>query len=277
VLANLLAMPVVSAWVMPMGILGVLALPFGFDAPFWHLMGHGIDWMTAVALWVTSLPGSVGHIRAFGSGPLLLGTAGLLLICLLRTPLRLSGAVLAVFATLWALSTPRPDVLVASDGRTAAMRGPDGRLELLAGGRDTFALKEWLAADGDGRDAKDKTLHDGVQCDAIGCIGRLKDGRMVSYVSAMEAFAEDCARAAVVVSERQAQAPCAATLVDRRDWRAHGAIALRWDGSRFVETAARPADYDRPWTHNAAEPLQPPAIAPSPDATPKPEDLEPGD
>ena len=31
VLANLLAMPVVSAWVMPAGILGVLALPFGFD------------------------------------------------------------------------------------------------------------------------------------------------------------------------------------------------------------------------------------------------------
>ncbi len=27
VLANLLAMPIVSAWVMPMGILGVIAIP----------------------------------------------------------------------------------------------------------------------------------------------------------------------------------------------------------------------------------------------------------
>ena len=77
VLANLLAMPVVSVWVMPMGILGVLTLPFGFDAMFWQLMGQGIDWMITVVLWVTSLPGAVGHIRAFGSGPLLLGTAGL--------------------------------------------------------------------------------------------------------------------------------------------------------------------------------------------------------
>ena len=32
VLANLLAMPVVSVWVMPMGILGLIAMPFGFDA-----------------------------------------------------------------------------------------------------------------------------------------------------------------------------------------------------------------------------------------------------
>jgi len=39
VLANLLAMPVVSALVMPVGILGVVTMPFGFDAVFWRLMG----------------------------------------------------------------------------------------------------------------------------------------------------------------------------------------------------------------------------------------------
>jgi competence protein ComEC len=91
VLANLLAMPIVSAVVMPMGILGVLSMPFGFDAAFWQIMGQGIDWMNAVALWVASLPGAVGRMPAFGIGPLLLGTAGLLFICVLRTPLRWSG------------------------------------------------------------------------------------------------------------------------------------------------------------------------------------------
>ena len=38
VIANLLAMPIVSARVMPMGILGVVAIPFGFDAFFWRQM-----------------------------------------------------------------------------------------------------------------------------------------------------------------------------------------------------------------------------------------------
>ena len=60
VLANLLAMPIVSAWVMPMGILGVLAMPFGLDAKFWRQMGYGIEWMDAVGLWVASLPRSAG-------------------------------------------------------------------------------------------------------------------------------------------------------------------------------------------------------------------------
>ncbi len=173
VLANLLAMPVVSAEVMPMGILGVLAMPFGFDAVFWKLMGYGIDWMDTVALWVTSLPGAIGHVRAFGTGPLLLGTAAILLLCLLRTPLRWSGAALALAASLWVMALPRPDVLIAGDGQAAAIRGGDGRLTILHNSRDTFAIKEWLMADGDEREPKDASLRDGVQCDAVGCIGRL--------------------------------------------------------------------------------------------------------
>jgi methyl-accepting chemotaxis protein len=63
-------MPVVSAWVMPMGILGVLTLPLGFDAVFWRLMGDGIDWIIAVVLWVAQLPGAVGRIHAFAAGNL---------------------------------------------------------------------------------------------------------------------------------------------------------------------------------------------------------------
>jgi len=279
VLANLLAMPVVSAWVMPMGILGVLAMPFGFDALFWQLMGYGLDWMIFVALWVTSLPGAVGRMQAFGIGPLLLGTAGLLLICLLRTPLRWSGALLALGAWAWVLATPRPDVLIAADGRAAAIRGSDGRLSVLYNNRDAFALKEWLAADADARDPKDASLQNGVACDAIGCIGRLADGRLVSYAQSLEALAEDCKRAVAVVSPREAKLPCAAALVDRRAWREKGAIALRWTGTRFEEMAARPVGLDRPWARGPqSEAAAPPTTQPGViDATPRREELEPGD
>jgi competence protein ComEC len=280
VLANLLAMPVVSAAVMPMGILGVLAMPFGFDAAFWKLMADGIDWMIAVALWVTSLPGAVGHVRAFGTGPLLLGTAAILLLCLLRTPLRWSGAVLAVVASLWAVTTLLPDVLVSGDGQTAAIRGRDGRLAVLHSNRDSFAIKEWLAADGDGRTAKDAGLHDGVLCDAAGCIGRLKDGRLVSMALSVEAFVEDCARAAVVVSAREAPGDCNALLIDRKTWRANGAVALRWTGDHFEQSAARPPGYERPWARgpgNATVTAQAPTRPAARDATPRLEEMEPGD
>jgi competence protein ComEC len=278
VLANLLAMPVVSVVVMPMGILGLVAMPFGFDAVFWRLMGEGIDWMIAVSLWVGSLPGAVGRIHAFGTGPLLAGTAGLLLICLLRTPLRWSGGVLTLAAALWAVLTPRPDVLIAGDGQAAAFRAPSGRLSVLHNGRDNFAIKEWLAADGDGRLPKDPTLSDGVNCDAIGCIGKLGEGRIISMALGLEALAEDCTRATVVVSMREAMSSnCAATLVDRNVWRAGGAVALRWIGDRFEQTVTLPPKYDRPWGHgsvSASAQARPAIISASGDAAPRPQDLD---
>ena len=278
VLANLVAMPVVSLEVMPMGILGVLALPLGFDDVCWRMMGAGLDWMIAVALWVAHLPGAVAPIHAFGVGPLLLCTAGLLLLCLLCTPLRLSGAVLVLLACAWALATPRPDVLIASEGRVVAVRGEDGRLAVLSPPGEAFAVKEWLAADGDPRAPNDASLANGVSCDGLGCVGRLSGGAVVAFARTLEALAEDCTQASVVVSPRAAHEPCAAVLVDRAAARRKGAVALRRVGDHLEEDAARPPGVERPWMPRAEAPPSP-AITrqAATDATPRLADLEIGD
>ncbi|HET9716366.1 MAG TPA: ComEC/Rec2 family competence protein [Pseudolabrys sp.] len=249
VLANLLAMPIVSAVVMPMGILGVATMPFGFDAVFWKIMAEGIEWMNGVALWVTSLPGAIGRMHAFGTGPLLLGTAGLLIVCMLRTPLRWSGTIIILAATCWALLTPMPDVLIAPDGSTVAFRGSDGRLTLLHGDRDDFVLKEWLAADADPRKPDDPALRKNVSCDAIGCVGRFADGRIVAMPFSAEALAEDCTRASIIISQREAaSSACRAVVIDRRVWRETGALSLRWTGERFALIPALDPSIERPWT-----------------------------
>jgi len=279
VLANLLAMPIVSAWVMPMGLLALIAIPFGADGVFWRLMGDGIDWMIAVALWVGGLPGAVGRMPAFGVGTLLLGTGGLVLLCLLKSPLRLGGALLVVAACLVATRAPLPDVLVAADGQAVAVRGADGRLAIHRTGRDAFTAKEWLGSDGDARLPTDSDLANGFTCDPAGCIARLADGRLVSRVITADAFAEDCARAAVVVTEREAPPQCAALIIDRAASRSQGAIALTADGKGFVVTAARPSGQDRPWARAPAKLEEAvPARSPQPrDSTPRAEDMEAGD
>ena len=117
-------------------------------------------------------------------------------------------------------------------------------------------------------------------CDAAGCIGRLADGRLVAFALSAEAFAEDCARAAVVISAREASAACAATLIDCKAWRADGATALRWTGKHFEVNSARPPGYQRPWACGASEPAgraQPSTRPAARDATPRVDDLEAGD
>jgi competence protein ComEC len=138
VLANLAAMPVVSALVMPAGLLGLLAMPFGFDGFFWWLMGLGIDWMILAASWVAHLPGAIGHMAAFGIGPLIMRSLGLILMGLLRSPLRWSGAVALVISGVWAVTATQPDIMVSGDGRNIAVRGRDGRLHMMRTAKGCF-------------------------------------------------------------------------------------------------------------------------------------------
>src|ERR1700738_820424 len=149
VLANLAAMPVVSALVMPAGLLGLVATPFGFDGVFWWLMGVGIDWMIVVTQWVAALPGAVGRMAAFGIGPLIVASAGIILLGLVRTPLRWSGAAVLLGEGVWAMRAPQADVLISTDGRNVGVRGGDGRLHLMRAAKEVFLVKEWLAADAD--------------------------------------------------------------------------------------------------------------------------------
>jgi len=185
-------------------------------------------------------------------------------------------------AVVLMLRAPQPDILVAADGSAFAVRGADGRLAMIKSGNDSFALREWLAADADARTPKDAALAAGIRCDEAGCIGRLRDGALVAIARTIEAFAEDCRRAAVVLSARDAPASCGALAIDRQVWRRSGAIALRRVGEGFEITPARPPGYDRPWARAAAQgsdaPEPPRATNPQPrDATPRDEDLEPGD
>lgn len=161
------------------------------------------------------------------------------------------------------------------------MRGADGRLSISRSSRDAFAVREWLASDGDERKPDDATLAKGFRCDASGCIAKLPDGKLVAQVLSPDAFEEDCRNAAVVVTAREAPPKCDALIIDRNVSRAQSAIALKRRGDQWEWTAARPKRHDRPWARAVAAPGEPPAPAvarPQPrDATPRPEDLQPGD
>jgi competence protein ComEC len=280
VLANLAAMPVVSALVMPAGILGLLAMPFGCDGFFWWLMGIGIDWMIVVSRWVANLPGAIGRMPAFGIGPLIAASLGVILMGLLRTPLRWSGALVLALGAAWAVAARQPDILISGDGHNVAARGKDGRLHLMRTGKDAFLVKEWLAADADSRSATDSSLSDGVSCDDTGCVVPMADGSLVAQALRMDAFADDCARALLIVTARQAPPTCAAAVIDQGRLRRQGTLALWRRGNEFVAEPVKPRGFDRPWSPAPGDadgdvPLVARPAAPrAQDATPSESDLQ---
>jgi competence protein ComEC len=281
VLANLAAMPVVSALVMPAGLLGLVAAPFGFDGFFWSLMGVGIDWMIAVTQWVAGLPGAVGRIAAFGTGPMIAASIGIILMGLLRTPLRWSGALVLAASIVWALMVPQPDILISADGHNVGVRGRGGHLRLMRTGKDAFLTREWLAADADARTTTDASLADGVSCDDAGCVAGLADGSLVAQSLRSDGLTDDCARAVLVVSARQPPRDCGASVIDQDRLRRQGALAVWRTSKGFAVDAVKPRGFDRPWSPAIAGEgdLDPPLLARpiSPrarDATPSEADLQ---
>ena len=187
-------------------------------------------------------------MAAFGIGPLIAASVGIILLGLLRTPLRWSGAAVLVLAVVWALAVPQPDILISADGHNVGVRGKDGRLHLMRTAKDAFLLKEWLAADADARQPPDPSLAEGVSCDEAGCVAQMADGGLVALALRPEALADDCERAALVVTARQAPAACAAPVIDRDRLRRQGALALRRSRDGFAVEAVRPKGVDRPWS-----------------------------
>jgi competence protein ComEC len=255
-------------------------MPFGFDGVCWWAMGVGIDWMIVVAQWVAALPGAIGRMAAFGTGPLAVASLGIILLGLLRTPLRWSGAAVLGLAVAWALAVPQPDILISGDGHSIGVRGRDGRLHLMRTAKDTFLQKEWLAADADARQAGDASLGEGVSCDEAGCVAPMADGAFVALALRPEALGDDCAQAALVVTARPAPAACGALVVDQERLRRQGALALRKTRDGFAVDAIRPKGVNRPWSPatagdaegetNLLRPAAPRAV----DATPSEADLQ---
>lgn len=228
IVANVLAMPLIDFLVMPMALVGVLLMPLGLDQPMLALMGVGIDGMLAVADVVSRWSEGTGGMAMPPAAALLIFLVGFLWASLWGERWRWIGVVPMVAGIGLALFPARPDLIIAADGRSAAIRGADGHYAILAPKVPSFEAGIWLRADGDARGVKDKTLTAGVRCDSLGCIGRLADGRLVALSLDRGAFAEDCRRAALVVTPLHAPAACrtVTAVVDREMLRRDGALAL---------------------------------------------------
>lgn len=253
VLANIAALPLVGLVIMPMAVVAGLALPFGLEAWPLALMGWGIDAMLWVSEVVAALPGGQGLVGRIHPWAAPLAVAGLIWLILWRSKLRLAGLAPMIVALTLAPFADRPDIIVADDGRTVAVRGDDGRLTLIGAKDNAFAAASWLLADADERDPRAAAVSAGWRCDVGGCEADLPgpaEARVVLLRAAAD-FPLECRRATVLVTALVAPRACAETtlLLDRPTLAASGSVALDLK-SQLIATANTPR---RPWTAGRAD------------------------
>jgi competence protein ComEC len=213
VLGNLLAMPVMGLWIMPLAALSVMLMPFGLEGLVLPALGGGIDLMVRMGAFVSSLPGAVSLTSAMPQGALVLIALGGLWAVIWEKGSRWWGVAPIVIGVLLASLTPRPDMLVAPDAQTVAIRGDDGLLHFLRKPKDSFAAREWLRRDGDAREIGDAVGMPGLNCDGVGCV--VKRGVTIAAGLRPEALAEDCSRAVVVINASSGTCKGPAVMLDQ--------------------------------------------------------------
>jgi len=251
VLGNLGAMPIMGFVAMPAAAISIIAMPFGLDAWPLRVMGWGIDAMLWVGRTVSHLPGAVSIVSAWPISALVLVSAGGLWIAFWRPRWRWLG-LLPIGAGLLASFLVRPpDLLVARDGETIALRGKDGVLHLLRPPTDEYSAAEWLKRDGDARVPRDAiaTPRDGIRCDEWSCIAKAPGGETIAAVMRSDAFAEDCARADIVLSAIPTRHACIGPklVIDRFDVARNGPYAV-WLGKSMRVESTEAIRGHRPWS-----------------------------
>ena len=248
-IGNPLTLTVIEFFAVPGALLGAALYPLGLDSWVWAYVGFGIKAVLAMARLIAAAPGSTLHLRAFAPWSLpFLALAVASAVIWRSWILRATALGFLGLGLIGAAYGPVYDVVVPPSGDEVALRDADGRLALLGKRHNAFAAEQWLTADGDERDPVAARTPNPA-CDRLGCVGDLPEGQSLSLVLDREAFEEDCARAAIVVSPLTAPASCGpARVYDERRLSETGAVGLVWTSAGYAETFARGVLEDRPWS-----------------------------
>ncbi|MEM9494454.1 MAG: ComEC/Rec2 family competence protein [Pseudomonadota bacterium] len=256
--ANLISMPIMAFWIMPMAVTALLLAPFGLDGFAWRIAASGLDAVLVTARTVTAWPGATSMTPQWPLSAMAFLAVGGLWLCLARAPWRLAGLIGLPAAAVAALTVSPPHVFVAASGRNAAIIDPDSNeFVVYSRRRDRFSAKVWKETIGlDPAKTETISIEAVGRCDEAGCIAPLQIGEgaplRLSFLSSPMALAEDCARADLVVAFFPVSGAdwraCNALLIDRRSiWR-DGAHSLRYEDGHWRIKTVSEARGARPWT-----------------------------
>ena len=254
--ANLAAVPIVSFFVLPLGLLALLAMPFGLEAgPLW-LMARGIDLMLWVAHGVSGLPGALALAPAPLGWGMALIVAGGLWLTIWQRRWRFAGIAAIAAGLASSLTAAPPDILVSPEGQLVATRTADGALAMSSARRGRFIARVWREGEAQRLPRfwhSDRLSR--VRCDPLGCIYRL-DSALIAFPADPAALAEDCRRAFMIVAgfDVRRRCPTVPWAIDRRALLRNGSHAIRIAGKRVTIRTDRNVRGDRPWV--SRPPLQ---------------------
>jgi len=251
VAANVLAVPLMAAWVMPCGLAALALMPIGLDWVALIPMGWGVQGLIWIAHGVAGLPGAVLGVPQTPSWGLACSAAGLAWACLWRGRLRLGGLLPLAVGLASPYLVTVPDALVGPEAHVIALRAGGQILMQASPAASFFETGSPALVWGAQNALPFTTLPPYVSCTDSACRAELPGGTALLL---RETGTADCT-AGVIISAAWLHTPCPGAVVDHAVAAREGAVAIRLTGAGADITTDRMVRRTRPWVIRAGADL----------------------
>lgn len=243
VLANVVATPLVSLFLMPTVALYFLLLPFGApQAALWALE-HGIAALLQLAHAIAALPQAQHFVPSLPGWGVTLFVLGLLWFCLWQRRPRWLGVPVMAMGIASLTLVPLPDLLVGPELKQVVLRTSEGSHVLARGRSDSLVPELWSHALGYRELPRDGKAW---RCDRLGCLAEVKD-RRIAFPSDPDALRTDCQVADVLFTTLRRIRCEHAWVIDHWDLWQGGVHAMWVENGRLRIESSADWQGDRPW------------------------------
>lgn len=202
-LANLIAVPLMSFLIMPLLLLILLLMPFGLEWLIAPAVEFCLSFLMSVAEEVSSLPGSTASTPVLPFTFLVFALAVGLALTMLRGRILYSFSALCLALMIYvSQNTNEPDIYISEGGKVVAVKQQSGDLAFDSA-RHSYQKDAWRRLNGEGAATSEPLLRLTKDCDKQGCLysSDRKDIPTIARVTSLEGLMNECGRSDIIIAQ----------------------------------------------------------------------------
>ncbi len=143
IIANLLAIPLVGVFVMPLALISTVSLAFGGFETAFYFWQISLQILCKIAIWTASLPGAALLTKAVPSSALIVFAYGMIWLCLWKKSWRWFGVAPMIISIFMWRSYELPIAYVDERVNNIAVNNQDS-VYVLGNSNNDFAINIWM-------------------------------------------------------------------------------------------------------------------------------------
>lgn len=243
IITNLVAIPIVTLIIIPLGIIYVLLIPLGTQWIITPLMERPIDSVLYITNAIANLQYLVIPIRTFPASSIIIITLGLLWLCLWERNWRFFGIFFILLGIFSSAMYRTPDILVSADN--LAVKEGDNLLYSLTRKNRNFVIKTWAKQNGQNQIVNHTKYNNSNKRLKYGCIYSKENDRSVLLAYKQEDILENCNNVDLVIQLSKFNHPaCNTKIIKYSDLEVYGTHSIWLTNSGVNVSKVRS---NRPW------------------------------